>query len=195
VILIAGDSYSDSAYVLPDGHMAKDCWTHQLEQEYKIENRAKRGVANLDILRSQIQTYTGPAIVNLSSLVRLPLCGLEIINDGYFWDGREDELDKPIPSRCVQREYQMRQLTKKQKQRVYKANTTSARRMITQLTGAYFWSPFPEYEQWTEVDYVPITWGNTMYNKRLPDEGNHLTSPAHSWLTQHMRDVINERWS
>ena len=195
MILIAGDSYSDSTYVLPDGHMAKDCWTHQLEQQYEIENRAKRGVANLDILRSQIQTYTGPAIVNLSSLVRLPLCSLEIINDGYFWDGGEDELDKPIPSRCVQREYQMRQLTKKQKQRVYKANTASARRMITQLASAYFWSPFPDYEQWTEVDYIPITWGNTMYNKRLPDEGNHLTSQAHSWLAQHMRDVINERWS
>jgi hypothetical protein len=78
---------------------------------------------------------------------------------------------------------------------VYKANTTSARRMITQLAGAYFWSPFPDYEQWTEVDYIPITWGNTMYNKKLPDEGNHLTSPAHSWLTEHMRNVINERWS
>ena len=74
-------------------------------------------------------------------------------------------------------------------------NSTCAERIIKALPDAYIWSPFPEYEQWPEVHYVPIEWGNTLYDENLPDVGNHLTSPAHSWLTQHMRSVINERWS
>ena len=73
-------------------------------------------------------------------------------------------------------------------------NITCAERIIKALPDAYIWSPFPEYEQWPGVHYIPIEWGNTLYDKSLPAVGNHLTRSAHVWLAQHMREVINTRW-
>lgn len=149
-------------------------WVRVLAREFEIENCAVRGCANLDMLHKQARDYTGPAIVNLSALTRRPWQSVPVKG----WDDSEAN--------------------------IYKLNTIAARKMIAQMPTAYFWSPFLDYKTWTEVHFIPLEWGNTMYDTRykqltvnfgkatVQDAGNHLTAEAHSWLVDHMRAVINK---
>ena len=171
MIRIIGDSYSDDAYRV-EGFT--NTWVHVLAREFEIENCAVRGCANLDMLHKQARDYTGPAIVNLSALIRRPRQPFPLSwNDSVA--------------------------------NIYKLNTNAARKMIAQMPTAYFWSPFLDYKTWSEDDFIPLEWGNTMYDTTaqepltvnfgkatVQDAGNHLTAEAHSWLVDHMSAVINK---
>lgn len=160
MILIAGDSFSDTQYALGDSTPNECSWTWWLNAP--CTHRAVQGSANFDILH-QTKGWRGSAIVNLSAFRRLPLY-MKTRGITLNWE------------RCAI------------------LNRASAERIIKALPDAYIWSPFPEYEHWPEVHYVPIEWGNALYDESLPDVGNHLTRSAHVWLAQHMREVINTRW-
>ena len=168
MILIAGDSYSDSNHVHKKIEQHYFSWSNELLHIYYDSICvAASGEGNWDIKR-QLSRYNNYslAIVSVSYLSRLPI---------HLGESRKNTL------------------TEKQ---ITHLNLKWARE-ICELPNTYVWTLFPGYETVEKVDFLKdltaedgLVWDKTL---NTCVTGNHLTLKGNIWMINHMQKIINQK--
>ena len=152
-VIIAGDSYSASTAI----------W----HQNWDKRCVGMSGFSNRDIYHS-LKQYSGWAVINLSSLHRLP-------RSKQTWDMPEQYGNA----------------------RLYKLNCEYAKRIIAQWKDtAVIWSPFPDYEQWDDVEWINLGAEDNMWASLYPRNVKyygHLTLKGHAQLNTLLSNKLNQK--
>lgn len=171
MILIAGDSYSDSSYSSPTcrkGNIEPYSWVNLLSQHAHIRCVAQSGCSNYDIV-SQISRskHYDFLIVNVSNITR----------------------------RARKSHYSTKNSALPELEANLKIASTLGKRSAT-----ICWTPFPGYESCSGVHFIPLEHHNELYNKDVETRctQNHLDREGHvilyEWMLKHLKlkGYINE---
>ena len=167
-LLIAGDSYSTERdfRVLPI-QSEHYSWVEEIKKRYPCVIKGVPGASNWDILRQLDYNYTY-AIVNLTNLNRVSHTRSHTTE---AWKQDSDLV-----------------------QQIRKAGKQYAHKILAHPR-CYFWSPFPIYETWPEVDYIELRTWDELWSPTITSRvtGNHLTREGNDWKINHMTSIIEER--
>ena len=171
MILVAGDSYSDSSYsnqTCRRGNSEPYSWVNLLSQHYSIRCAAQTGCSNYDIVSqiSRRKDYNF-LIVNVSAVTRTA------------WNA-------PYP-------------TKNSKLSEVEANLKIAS-TLGKRSDTLCWTPFPGYEGCSGVHFIPLEHHNEMYNRSVETRctQNHMDREGHmilyEWMLKQLKSkgYINE---
>lgn len=170
-ILIAGDSYSDPYDFRPsiEGWSESTSepaysWVENLP--FKVTCVAYRGSSNWDIWRSVRDCTWDCLIVNLTQSKRISYLQWRYRTESVR-QCIADDAQHAVSRRCGER--------------------------ICDLPRAYVWSPFPEYERWEKVDWIPLREENEMWDDAITPRttAHHLTRLGNEWMKQHITQQIN----
>ena len=167
-ILIAGDSYStDRDFRVQPVSSEYYSWVEEIKKRYPCVVRGVPGASNWDIIHQLDYNYTH-AIVGLTNINRVSYTRSHITET---WK-QDSEL----------------------MQRIRKAGKQYAQRILAHPR-CYFWSPFPIYETWPEVDYIELRKWDELWSSDLTPRvtGNHLTREGNDWMINYMTRIIEER--
>ena len=166
-ILIAGDSFStDQDFRIIPQRPEFYSWVEELKKRYPCVVNAVAGSSNWNILK-QLDCEYSYAIVNLSNTNRV---SHEIQYQTSRWDPKGALMKK-----------------------IREAGEQYARRILSHPR-CYFWSPWPVYETWPEIDYLELKGWNEIWLS-LQDKlvtGSHLTREGNDWMINHMSKIIEE---
>lgn len=171
MILIAGDSYSDSSFSSPTCKMGNSepySWVNLLSQHYNTRCVAQSGCSNYDIV-SQISRskHYDFLIVNVSNITRTA---------------------RKSP-------YRVKDNTLPELQANLKIASSLGKRSATLC-----WTPFPGYEGLPGVHFIPLEKHNELYNQSVQTRctQNHMDREGHAllyeWMLKHLnsKGYINE---
>ena len=162
MILVAGDSYSDSCYSTRTCQVKNGkrfSWVELLRRDYTIKCVAQSGSSNKQIV-SQIKRskQCDYLIVNLSSLARPAK---------WFHRDRGDIV------KVIEQNFKIAQGLAK------RPNTLC-------------WTPYPGYEDIDEVHYIPLEQHNELYNEAVKKTctQHHMDATGNLYLYQWMRERL-----